>query len=310
MVNLGKYKQVVIWGAKLFDGTHSYIHYGIFRGLTKLGVPVQWMDSTDLENMTFTSESIVITEAQVEEALPLSTNNFYLLHSSSAFKYQRAKVPHAWFKVLLPGKTLDDDGIPINGSLYYASKTNPYFYMPWATDILSEEVLVNMLSLNTIRAMRNPKEVHYVGTIWDGIYGNYPEIIEFRSACYVAGIDYKMYQRLTMPQTVSIIRSSLLAPAIQGHWQIENHYIPCRIMKNISYGHVGITNSKSVYEYFDRHSSLLYEPNAALILEKGKSHSDKVSSSEMATLMDTIRHYHTYEHRMTALLNWVNDEFG
>src|SRR5690242_2068942 len=74
-------KQVVIWGHKLHSHTHSYIHEGFYRGFLHLGYKTVWLDDTDdLSGIDFT-QTLFITEGQVEKNLPVRNDCFYILHN-------------------------------------------------------------------------------------------------------------------------------------------------------------------------------------------------------------------------------------
>ena len=105
---------------------------------------------------------------------------------------------------------------------------------------------------------------------------------------------------------MELIQESIIAPALQSEWQIENKYIPCRIFKNISYGKMGITNSKAVNELFD--NKLIYSTNIeelvkqGLEFEKNKERFDKIKE-----LMIEVRDNHTYINRINFILDFIKE---
>ena len=66
---------------------------------------------------------------------------------------------------------------------------------------------------------------------------------------------------MTIEENVKLIQESILAPAIQTDWQVENGYIPCRIFKNISYGKMGVTNNPTVNKLFNDKINTIYKNN-------------------------------------------------
>jgi uncharacterized secreted protein with C-terminal beta-propeller domain len=46
----------------------------------------------------------------------------------------------------------------------------------------------------------------------------------------------------------TLTRISRIAPAIAGSFQVQNDYLPCRMFKNISLGHVGFSNVRKFDE--------------------------------------------------------------
>ncbi len=70
-----------------------------------------------------------------------------------------------------------------------------------------------------------------------------------------------------------------------GSWQKNIGYIPCRILKNISYGHMGITNSPRVYELFE--NKVVYHPDCyQLFLEAHKRITATTTREEMVDLIN------------------------
>ena len=71
--------------------------------------------------------------------------------------------------------------------------------------------------------------------------------------CKKANYEFHHYPQCTISfeQNRMIVANSEVAPTITGRWQKVNGYVPCRIFKNISYGKLGITNSKTVEEIME-----------------------------------------------------------
>ncbi len=67
-------------------------------------------------------------------------------------------------------------------------------------------------------------------------------------------------------ENMKVIQQSYIAPTIQCAWQVQNHYVPCRMFKNISYGKMGITNNKYVYELFDK--KIIHSENIEELINK------------------------------------------
>lgn len=94
-----------------------------------------------------------------------------------------------------------------------------------------------------------------------------------------------------------LIKESIISPALQNEWQVEQGYIPCRIFKNISYGKMGITNNKYVNELFD--NKLIYDTNIETLVDKGLKFEQKEDKYDtIIELMKEVRDKHTYINRI------------
>src|SRR5690606_26820974 len=118
------------------------------------------------------------------------------------------------------------------GSCIFTNAQDKRIHMPWATDLLPDEID----EIKRTRAELTQKPiVSWVGSVGGGFFGNKPEIKEFKRACNENNIRFKQASNMPMEQTINFIASSTMAPALQGVWQCEKGYIPCRVFKNISY---------------------------------------------------------------------------
>ena len=102
------------------------------------------------------------------------------------------------------------------------------------------------------------------------------------------------------------ISESIIAPAIQGDkWQVDVGYVPCRIFKNLSYGHIPATNSIYVRDFFGENSL----PYASDCYDLFKVNEDFINSDENLEnskfLLSEIKNNHTYLTRVNSLLNFV-----
>jgi hypothetical protein len=171
-------------------------------------------------------------------------------------------------------------------------------YQPWATDYLPSEI-ENLTSLN----FSNNSVVNWVGSIWDGDgQGNLNQIMELQNSLKKYNIELR---HVVSPphENKQYINSSYISPAIQGAWQVEKHYIPCRIFKNISYGEFGITNSKAVYDLLEQ--KILFDENISNLVDKAISYKEKITLSELNEQINLVKNKHTYINRINNILKLI-----
>ncbi len=299
-IELISFKNIVLWGHKLHSHTHSYIHAALFRTFQHLGYKVLWLDNDDdISNIDF-SNSLFITEGQVDEKIPLRNDCFYILHNCYSLKYK----PLFASKKAITLQVYTHDCLQKNVTkmeeyIFYNLK-DQIIYMPWATDLLPREI--NQIK-NKIKLSEKNNEVYYVGTIGGGIFGNINQIEPFIKACKENFINFRHVIFKSLIENIGVIQNSIMAPAIQGEWQCEKGYIPCRIFKNISYGQFGITNSETVFKLFNK--KIIYNSNTYQLFFDAYEKLKNLSLNELHDLMDFVRDNHTYINRINCLFKFL-----
>ena len=129
------------------------------------------------------------------------------------------------------------------------------------------------------------------------------------------GIDYIHYggtfnkhskNNKSVEENMKLIQLSIFAPALQDKHQIIHEYIPCRIFKNISYGKIGITNSKAVNKLFN--NKLIYSNNISELVKKGlEFENDPNKYVKIIELMEEVRDHHTYINRINFIIDFLNE---
>ena len=75
-----KFSKVIVWGHLLHSHTHSYVHHSFNKTFKYLGYDTYWLDNkSDISGINFTN-SLFLTEGQVDQSIPLRNDCFYLLH--------------------------------------------------------------------------------------------------------------------------------------------------------------------------------------------------------------------------------------
>lgn len=307
-------KQVVIWGHKLHTHTHSYIHNAFYRTFKYLGYKTIWLDNSDsdniINNINF-SNTMFITEGQVDKNIPIIADSYYVLHNCNMDKYislskKNILIIQVYSKILTKDKSKIDDYI------YYehfdtdtdTDKKYSILYMPWATDLLPDEINYNILNLDKIKTKM---EINFIGM-------QTPEWDKVRLFCRKYNIAYNNIggfqgNNVNIITNQKLIQQSLIAPAIQTKWQVENGYIPCRIFKNISYGRMGITNNTTVYELFNKEIIYHLDINECLKMAVHfENNPNEYKRHILLPLMYFVRDKHTYINRIKTILECFNKQ--
>lgn len=300
------FKKVILWGHKLHTNTFSYINAGFYRAFQHLGYDIYWFDNNDdLRNFDF-SNSLFITEGQVDQKIPLRKDCFYILHNCDGNKYtQLTSLGHTIILQVYTHDCIERNVTWIDDCMCYDMAAG-VIYLPWATDLLPHEIEQNK---QKTRTAKRKNEIVYIGAFGDGIrifgdriYGNIDQITPFLKAAAENNISFNHVRECScsMETNIDLVQSAYMAPAIQGQWQVKKGYIPCRIFKNISYGAFGITNSKTVYDLF--HGKIIYNPDEYQLFYDAKEKIDNLNLNELYELMDFVKEKHTYINRIHDML--------
>jgi hypothetical protein len=307
-------KQVVIWGHKLHSHTHSYIHNGFFIAFKKIGFKTYYFDDNDdITNHDF-SNTLFITEHQVNKKIPLRKDCLYLTHYIDEGDYigvpkENIIILKVTLRDFVEGdinKNLKYIELPFGQKYEYHAIDDDYncLYMYWATDLLPEEIEKNIKDINVII----PKpEINFIGSINDKWLQFYQICIQNNLKFNHFGATFNIHsnRNVSIIDNMNLIKRSLIAPALQDDQQVEKQYIPCRIFKNISYGKMGITNNKIVNELFD--NRLIYETDLNILFRKSIEFEKNPKKEEIIIeLMKYVRDNHTYINRANTLIEYIN----
>lgn len=291
--------QVIIWGHKLHSHTHSYIHAAFYKAFNYLGYQTWWLDNNDDISSIELENTLFITEGQVDQNMPLRNNCYYVLHNCDPNKYQiLLDSDHAIHLQVYAHKFRHNNIAEVEPFILYDIKAKT-LYMPWATDLLPHEIEANK---EKILNLPRKHEAVYIGTMWNGTYGNDERLLPFIKACHDDKVPFKATSGVNMDDNILLTQQALLAPAIQGKWQCEVGYIPCRIFKNISYGALGITNSETVYKLFQ--GKIVYNEDTYQLFFDAINRLKIWTQEEQYELMDFVKEKHTYLNRISHILRF------
>lgn len=321
-LDLKGYKKVIIWGYPLYSHTHSYIHEAYYRALKYLNVEVYWFHDQEYPKDFDFSHSIFLTEGFADKNIPLNqTSCYFVIYCPSPKKYLEAGVKK-YIDVRLAAKNFKDhiqeysidktSCTKLGPSCYYQPKTgkkisikNNYvnyeiedfdiLYMGWATNLLPNEFNDDWVYLN------RENTIYFCGNLSpDGVCENYSTFLPFIKECEQNGI--KFYHNnpwsnpLSSNQIIELTQKSILAVDIRGPEHLKNGLLTCRISKNISYGHLGLTNSEEIFKELEGHC--IYNPDTQQLFHDGMK--NRKNFSFIKDCMSYIRDNHTYINRLES----------
>lgn len=333
---LDQYDSIIIWGFPLHTHTHSYIHAMWCKVFKALHKQTYWLHNDMIvpEHVQF-KNSIIITEGYADDKIPIDPSCVYFVHKAiNPDKYlsQGARLIEIRFHLNeIHDDSNDyklDDGTHniiqlsdqtkyeklYNNAGLHISKRGSYIknmnyeaiYIYWGTDLLPHEF--NFDDINII-----PENViYYIGTPTNSYNSHY-----FQDVCKKCNIQFvsinPWHNPISFEETKTLMQRSLICPdfrptgtqyhiekfGLKNGWNmLENGYLPCRVLKAMSYGKLGITDSANVKQILG--DSVIYHPDMLelfkLCMEK---HSDK---DFIHRGMKHIQDNHTYIHRARDLL--------
>lgn len=296
------FNKVILWGHKLHSHTHSYIHYAFVKAFKHLGYETLWLDKNDkIADIDF-SNSLFITEGQVDQGIPLRNDCRYVLHNCNMSKYKKLSDTGNCITMQVYVHDVFKHDVQKIDDLTYIDINDKTIYMPWATDLLPHEIDAVKASLTW--PLQRKKNINFIGVWQHGSYDNTRIYNQFIAACKENGITFKQRTSVDADENVNLIQQSYMAPALQGQWQCQTGYVPCRIFKNISYGQPGITNSKTVYELFK--GKIVFNEDTHQLFYDAQKAIRTMTKEDLFWQMDFIRDNHTYLNRIEHLLNFLN----
>lgn len=320
---MNKHKKIIVWGAKYDTGhTHSYTHGALVVGAQYLGIDVYWLDDRDNLDPTFFDDAIIISESSiatthpVSRKLPLRKSSTYVMHCLG--NVPRTDRPSPYYYLNGVGRLIDfrfandwsgdlweykfepQNYHSINDGFSFLEKGNEYdnFYSLWATDLTPNQIDFETRHIQWVK----PEHVFFSGTIRDD---NSDVFVPFINACNDFGI--KFYYNNVWQNTLSIDElrvnsmNAFLAPDFRPKNHISNGYMSCRAFKVISYGQMGITNSRGVYDFFDQEIAF-HEDTYQLLHVASEMRRDDKTKNLVLNQMKKIKEHHTYVHRMRDII--------
>lgn len=318
-----KYSKVIIWGHPLYSHTHSYVHESYYKTFKYLGYDVYWFHDDDYPLDFDYNNCLFIGEGFADKNIPINeTSCYYIMYCPSPIKYQNAeryvdvRMTAVNFKDHIQEYSVDkQNSIKLGPACYFVPKTNQKVrvvndyvdyemddydkvYISWATNLLPEEFDENDIYLD------RENIIYYSGTISpSGVCENYSNFIPFIEVCRKNNINFvhndPWSNPLTTEEVIARTKKSILGIDIRGPQHLKQGLLTCRVFKNISYGHLGLTNSSTVYEELDG-NCILNTDTEQLFYDGMKN---KENYSLIKNGMKFVKENHTYINRIHSLIS-------
>jgi hypothetical protein len=329
--------KIIIWGYPLHSHTHSYIHGAWYKTFKSLGYETYWFDDTSYPKDFDYSDCLFITEGYADKNIPLNSSSTYFVHICINpkkyldvgcrlidIRFNVSEINDCNYSIVTDKSKLNK----IDDCSFYEKTANDSvladkfkkgiegyeaLYLSWATDLLPEEFNYDDM------LMERENKIYWFGTI--GLSNN-KEIKNFIKGLNKHNIEFYHNDPWSNPieydKVKHYVQKSIISPDIRGSANRElingkintgaNHkligYIPCRIFKSISYGHLGVTNSKVVNELFQ--NDIIYSDNEEEMVDLALKNIKNYDLIKFQ--MNFVKNNHTYINRINSLLKVYNKE--
>lgn len=292
-----------------------------------MGYDVYWFHDKDYPEDFDYNNCLFIGEGFADKEIPINESSCYLImYCPSPIKYQGSgryidvRMTAVNFKDHIQEYSLDKSKTTKLGpACYFEPKTsnkiqvkNDYvdyemddydkIYISWATNLLPDEFEEEDIYLERENA------IYYSGTISaQGVCENYSKWMPFLKACQENKIKFihndPWANPLSMGEVINRTQSSILGVDIRGPQHLKQGLLTCRVFKNISYGHLGLTNSSSVYEELD--GNCVYNDDTEQLFYDGMSNRENYNLIKRG--MQFVKENHTYINRINSILSILGD---
>jgi len=291
-----QFKKIIIWGLKNKWHTHRFIHQAFYENAKKLNYKVIWVEDEKANSKFISAGDLVIYSEVVGKMvaekikfedynLPIIEGVSYCLHAVKDIFFKNINSKYLLHLAVYNNTILDLVGNEIWREAVIYNHNSQTLYQPWGTDLLYSEFKKPVFRKNNL--------VFWIGSVWNNTLnqGNISAIADFKKS--LMKYNLKFIQLRFIPNILNIffIRLSRIAPAIVGDWQAEFDYLPCRMFKNISYGHVGFSNVK---KFKDILPDACIEGNIDEMLEKVLKLNELEYKNLVSKQQELIKNY-TYQ---------------
>jgi hypothetical protein len=317
--------KIIIWGYPLHSHTHSYIHAAFYKAFKYMNYETYWFHDGEYPKDFDWNNCVFWTEGFADKNIPLNKTSTYFVHvcpdpakyiNGGVKKFIDVRYNHLWHRDHVYQYSVDKTKLEkVGPCCYFRPKKNrrvqvlndhhqywiedyDKFYVTWATNILPEE-----FDFEDINYSRENK-IYFSGNISPhGRCENYSTFRPFIDECQKNNIQFIHNDPFSNPlsedEVILRTKKSILGVDIRGPEHIRNGYVPCRVFKSMSWGHLGTTNSPEVYNELEGHC-ILQENTSQLFYDSMEKRNDLKYIEDG---MRYVQENHTYVNRVKTIMS-------
>lgn len=298
-------KKVVIWGYPPHTHTHSYINLGFAKAFSYLDYDVTWYgDSPEYESEDL-SDSIIITEVNSCNYLPIVNTSKYFVHNNADGFYSSGKIrgDNIWNLLVYHEQYNWNDNVKnIDDYSWYDQDTKTAVIM-WGTDLLPDEID----NQEEICFDQNKSSINYIGSLSRDYISKMNLICNKNGKKFInyggySGVRSKTNNGFMSDEdNINLMKNSYLNFDLRPQQHLENGYIPCRIFKSLSYGCWIGTNSTKINKFFEGRITTVEELDELYLTTEDAL--KNISKDILADNKEYVKKNHTYLNRIESILS-------
>jgi hypothetical protein len=280
------------------------------KAFERLGCEVYWFSDQSFPSQSEFDYSdcifFVDNQGPLDHNVPIVSSGIYFAYDkfTNVNKYLDKVKCLVNYRVAEFKKPIPDDDRYVEiekGVTFDTQASEPYnvVYFSWATNLMPEEI-----DLDWVNKERN-NEYNFVGTIHTPRPNAEPLHQQFIEIVKNKNIPFNHYDPNTNPATdkehVSILQKSMFVPDFRPQEQKDNWYVPCRVLKAISYGCLAVSDAPYLKYFID--DSILTSENAQEIFNLGIENQN--NKELILHQMEIVKRDHTYLTRCKGILKIV-----
>jgi hypothetical protein len=280
------------------------------KAFERLGCEVYWFSDQSFPSQSEFDYSdcifFVDNQGPLDHNVPIVSSGIYFAYDkfTNVNKYLDKVKCLVNYRVAEFKKPIPDDDRYVEiekGVTFDTQASEPYnvVYFSWATNLMPEEI-----DLDWVNKERN-NEYNFVGTIHTPRPNAEPLHQQFIEIVKNKNIPFNHYDPNTNPATdkehVSVLQKSMFVPDFRPQEQKDNWYVPCRVLKAISYGCLAVSDAPYLKYFID--DSILTSENAQEIFNLGIENQN--NKELILHQMEIVKRDHTYLTRCKGILKIV-----
>lgn len=298
-------KKVVIWGHPPHTHTHSYINYGFAKAFAQLDYDVIWYEDSEDYVKESLEDSIVITEVNSCNYLPIVSSSKYFIHNNADGFYSSGRIDgDNIYNLLVYHEEYNwNNNVVKNGEFSWYDNDSKSVVIMWATDLLPIEIENNSVVMYDSRK----KDVNYIGSISNDYSKAMKSICQLNNKQFVNYGGYSGLKNsknngfMTNSENIDLMRQSYLNFDLRPEQHKDNGYISCRIFKAMSYGCWIGTNSIKMNKFLDGRITVV--ENLTDLYNETEKTSMKNTEEVLKDNQNYVKTNHTYLNRVHSLLS-------
>ena len=298
------FRKVIIYGHKLNSlesHTHAFEHHLYWKTFRIMGYETLWVDEYDDLSGLDLSNCLFVTIGGASNRIPLRKDCKYIVHNPEDRKYDEV-IDNVLVNQIYSKEIKSREVEVLYEPFYFERKNSSGYktlYHPWCSDVDPTEVK----HFSTSEILQNrQKVVNFVGTVYPpGEWSNIKELQDLDKACSIKYASPLRISKAVGQAHIDLMRSSFIAPAVQGRKSCELQLGVSRPYKIASYGRVPCTNSRHVFEVLEGFAG--YSSSIEEAVERTVALEESMTDLQYKQMVNLVTSKYSYRNQVEVMLS-------